>query len=176
MDRYLGIKKRYEYYYQQLLQKGQFLFKDTKDGSWGVSITEEVYTLFQKINLEQFSSFLDLGSGDGKVVLISSLFVKNATGIESDRELYEMSIKINEELHIQNTTFLNENYHNHDFSQYNVLYILPDKPFHRGLQEKVEKELQGILIVYGNHFAPNLPIKEQHTINGTTIIIYEQHS
>lgn len=173
-EKYSQVKEKYDQYYKFLLQDGQFLFKDTKDGSWGVSITEEVFELFDKLNLSQYNSFLDLGSGDGKVVLLASLFCK-AVGIESDDELYEISHKMKKKLQIHNATFLHRNYFNHDFSQYDVIYILPDKPFRRGLQAKLQEELKGILIVYGNHFLPNLKVKEQIILTGTTITIYEQH-
>ena len=40
----------------------------------GPSGTQDIYDFFVKIKLERYKNFIDLGSGDGKVVLIASLF------------------------------------------------------------------------------------------------------
>ena len=89
-NQFQSIVKEYDQYYKSLLQKGRLPLKSTAKGFWGYSIAEEVYELFKKIKLEQYKSFVDLGSGDGKVVLIASLFTK-AIGIEIDEELVRKS-------------------------------------------------------------------------------------
>ena len=42
--------------------------RDTEVGFWGTAACDDVFELFQKINLSKFKNFIDLGSGDGKVV------------------------------------------------------------------------------------------------------------
>lgn len=176
---FLSIQQTYRQLYRELFQEGKFPFRETQDGYWGASVTDEVFELFQKINLGHYQTFLDLGSGDGKVVLLASLFGVKATGIETDPELFQTSLKIKTKLShvpkINKTTFLNQNYFNHDFSQYDVLYIFSDRPFYRGLEDKLGKELKGILIVYGSHFLP-LRLKKINSfvINGTVINVYQK--
>ena len=85
---FLTIKEEYDKFYRSLLKKGRLPMWSTEKGFWNSSITDDLYETFKKINLHKFKSFLDIGSGDGKVVLIASLFCKNAEGIEIDDFLH----------------------------------------------------------------------------------------
>ena len=86
------IKKEYDNFYRSLLRIGRLPMWSTEKGFWNASIAEEVYEVFKKIKLNQFKNFLDVGSGDGKVVFIASLFCKNADGIEIDQFLHNKAI------------------------------------------------------------------------------------
>ena len=68
---------------------------------WNASIAGEVYEAFKKIKLNKFKNFLDIGSGDGKVVMIASLFCKNAEGIEIDKSLHNKSVQIKNKFKIK---------------------------------------------------------------------------
>ena len=46
--------------------------------------------------MKRFNRFIDLGSGDGKVALIASLFCRQAEGIEIDDELFGKSLEMKE--------------------------------------------------------------------------------
>jgi len=83
---------------------------------------------------------LDLGSGDGKIVLIASLFTKSAAGIEFDEELVKKGIEIRDKLGLK-CDLICADYMEHDFSQYDILFINPDKSFHHGLEEKLLREM-----------------------------------
>ena len=71
---------------------------DTEKGIWGTSITQDIFDFFRQIKLQNYRNFIDLGSGDGKVVLIASLFGINAAGIEFDKDLIKASVKIRDQL------------------------------------------------------------------------------
>ncbi len=105
-----NIKQEYDAFYKSFLKKGKIPYYETEKGVWGISVAEYLYEFFKQINLEKYKNFLDLGSGDGKVILIASLFTK-ATGIEYDKKLFEKSIKIRDKLklklYINQVDFLN---------------------------------------------------------------------
>ena len=165
------IKQSYKDLHLELLKKGKLTFRSTEKGYWGISVLDDVFELFKEINLQEHKSFIDIGSGDGRVVLAASLFTK-ATGIEFDKELYNWSVQLMKELSLSGT-FLNKDYFNEDLSKYDIIYSFPDKPMSRDIEPKLLKELKGKLVVYGAHFHP-AQLKKIRTleINGTYISIY----
>ena len=171
---------RIETIYQELDKHNEPFF-DTAQGTWAGSIPKEVFAVFKQIGLSPFHKFLDLGSGDGRVVFIAALFCNEVTGIESDKELLNKSLMMKEKLdvkfsmHVKEVKFINQDYQNHDLSEYNYIFINPDKPFYKGTEEKLLKELKGKLIVYGNAFLP-LKLREVKSffIEGTRVGVYEK--
>ncbi|MBS3105890.1 hypothetical protein J4234_06570 [Candidatus Woesearchaeota archaeon] len=152
-----NIKEEYDDFYRSLLKDGKLPMRSTSKGFWNASITGEVYESFKKLKLNKFKNFLDIGSGDGKVVLIASLFCKNAEGIEIDK----------------NAVFHNKDFFGHDFSKYDVLFLAPDAPLERGLENKLLKEMKGKLIHYGHHFQPRFLKKENSfLVNGNLVSLY----
>lgn len=155
------IEDAYHKFFYELLDKGKFPWRSTKKGFWGCSIMAEVYELFKKIELEKYSSFLDLGSGDGRVVLIASLFTK-AYGIEADEELVGISEGFKEKLGIKNAFFKRGDFLKQNIVRYDVLYHFPDKPM-KEVEDKLVKEMRGIFILYGPHFLP-MRLKQKRLI------------
>ena len=158
--RFQLIKKEYDDFDRSLLREGRLPLKDTGIGFWNAAISQEVFELFNKLKLQKYSHFLDLGSGDGRVVMIASLFT-NATGIEIDRELVNKSAELQRILDIKNVNFIHKNFMEHDISGHDVVFINPDRPMYRGLEDKLLNELKGQLIVYGHHFHPTLLQKKK---------------
>jgi len=171
-----AIKERYDAFERFLLQNGQLLAKETKHGFWGVSHIETLHELFQQIELQKHAHLLDLGSGDGRVCIVASLFGVKATGIECDDWLTNTALDMKRKLGIQtgeSVTFLNKNFMNHTIRTYDIIYVSPDKPFHRGLEQKLKKELNGKLIVHGYEFHPkSLSLEKELMIHGEKFQIY----
>lgn len=69
----------------------------TSHGIWGASDLEELYQFFVRIHLEARTGFLDLGSGDGRVVFVASLFTR-ACGVEADERLHAEAARMQESL------------------------------------------------------------------------------
>ncbi|MFC1728039.1 class I SAM-dependent methyltransferase [Nanoarchaeota archaeon] len=153
------IKKEYSDFEDSLIKQGKKPMRDTGFGFWGCTILDEVYEFFKKINLGKYKHFLDLGSGDGRVVLIASLFTK-ATGIELDKELFEKSIELNKKLGL-NGEFIHDDFMGVDLSGYDFLYIFPDKCFYMAFEDKLKKELSGVLAVCNETFLPTFLRKGQ---------------
>ena len=144
--------KEYRAYYNYLLNNGKMLWRDTKLGFWGKAVIDEVYETFKNIKMQNYESFLDIGSGDGCVALVASLFTKS-TGIEIDKDLLIAGVNIRDRLGLS-CSFINADFRHIDLNEYDVIFINPDMPFHRGL-DSLFKNYKGNLIVYGKHFLPS---------------------
>lgn len=169
--KFLTIKKEYENFDRNLLKQGQLPLWDTGVGFYSAAILTETFELFKKINLQNYNHFLDLGSGDGRVVLTASLFTK-ATGIEIDPKLIAASLNIKQKLGLD-AEFIQTNFYDYRISGHDIVFVNPDGPMHRGLENKFLNELRGKLIVYGHHFHPTLLRKHRDfNINGNYMAVY----
>ena len=167
------IKQEYDDFYRHLMKKGKLPMWSTSKGFWNASIAGEVHEAFKKLKLNKFKNFLDIGSGDGKVVLIASLFCRNAEGIEIDKFLHNKAVEIKNKFNISNATLHNADFFKHDFSKYDVLFLAPDAPLERGLENKLLNEMKGKLIHYGHHFQPKFLKKEKDfLVNGSLVSVY----
>ena len=167
------IKKEYDDFYRSLLRSGKLPMWSTSKGFWNAAISDEVYEAFKRIGLHKFKNFLDIGSGDGKVVLIASLFCENAEGIEIDSFLHNKAVEMQRKSGINNATFHNKDFFEHDFSKYDVLFLAPDTPLERGLENKLLKDMKGKLIHYGHHFHPRFLTKEDSfLVNENLVSVY----
>ena len=175
-EHFENVKQVYDDFYKFLLVKhGMYPVKDTGIGYWGVSVSDEVYQIFDKMNLSSYNHFLDLGSGDGKVVMIASLFTQS-TGIEFDPWLHHVALDVKDKLfHVPKTSrarFLNGDFHNHDLSAYDVLFLNPDQKSSL-LDNKIKNEFNGKLIAYGPYNHPeNFNQEETFDVSGTPVTIY----
>lgn len=170
---FFQINKEYDDFYRNLLKKGRLPMWSTAKGFWNASISEELFDAFKSLNLSRFKNFLDIGSGDGKVVLIASMFCENAEGIEIDNFLHNKAIEIRNKLNVNNALFHNKDFFEHDFSKYDILFLSPDAPLERGLETKLLKEMKGKLIHFGHHFHPRfLKIENSFLVNGSLVSVY----
>ena len=156
-ERYLAFRKvktAYQDFYQmlKLLEDGP-PYRSTKSGMWATSTAEEVYRGFCHFQLDQYSHMADLGSGDGIVVAIASLFTQ-ATGYEIDQWLYQKSIEFCHSLNLSKVTFLRADFLRANLSGHDLLYLYPDKPFHE-LERRLLTTWRGRLLVNGPHFPPH---------------------
>jgi len=151
---FIQIKDEYNKFYNGLLRQGKINCRDTGIGLWGCSSPDAIFAFFKEIRLERFNNFLDLGSGDGIVVLMASLFT-NAKGIEFDKELHDKAIEIKEKLGMD-ADFEKMDFNNALLSGYDFIFINPDTSFTRNsVEKKLLHEMKGILAVYNNIFTPN---------------------
>jgi len=174
-EMYNRIKEEYDLFYNILMRNGSLPMFSTELGFWNSSITEDIYEIFKRIKLHTFKSFLDIGSGDGKAVLIAAIFGVTAHGVEIDDFLVKKSLEMQRKIGIKNASFIKKDYHEHDFSNYDVLFLAPDKPLRRGLEQKLLKELNGKLILYGPVYHPRSLKKEDcFFINDTLVTVYSR--
>jgi hypothetical protein len=170
------IKDMYDSFEQFLLKNGRLLARDTGIGYWGVTHISDLYELFTRMEVHKYSHLLDLGSGDGRVVLLASIFGIQATGIECDDWLTSAALNIKGKLalpHFEKVRLLKDDFMKHGMQPYDLVYVSPDKPFFRSLDRKLQKELQGKLIVHGYEFHPGaLQLEREWIINGDKFCVY----
>ncbi len=167
----------YKEFENYLLKNGILLAKDTGVGYWGVTHLPAAYSLFQKLELQKCKKFLDLGSGDGRIAFLASLFAKEVHGIEFDQWLHESAVHIQSEIDlfpVKNVQLYNKDFRQHSIADYDVVFVSPDKPFHRdGFNQKIVRELQGKLIVHGWEFSPEgLRLEKEEIIDGEKFRVY----
>lgn len=141
-------------------------YKATVLGMWACSELGEVYELFQQVDLARFGHMADLGSGDGRAVLVGSLFTR-ATGIEVDPELVSLSRGLAGELGLERADFIQADCRQMDLSPFDFLYIYPDKPLD-WLEPLLAPGWPGRLLVYGPYFKPQGLVFERSLYAGTT--------
>ncbi len=176
IDKFHAIKEKYsDFYEKNFYAKGKGTVEDTEKGIWGPAATQDVYEFFTKIKLQNYKNFLDLGSGDGKVVLIASLFT-DAAGIEIDKKLLKVGEKIKKDLNLKNAEFIRGDYLKQDISKYDFIFINPDQGFYKGIEDKLIKEMNkdAVLFVYNKIFQPRFLKKgKKYWFNGIPIIKYK---
>ena len=152
------------------LEKGIFAPTSIKDTN--------VLMAFNKI-LKPGIRFLDLGSGDGRVVFLASLFGAASTGIEFDEDIFNSSLKARDKLSnrfdLSKTELIRGDFFDSDFSRYDVFYYFMSGSFdEKRLEEKLAKELkpEAILLGYIEHEA----FKELLSVGriGERITIYKK--
>ena len=172
VDKFKILNKKYDDLFKYDLENGNLPMRTTEFGFWGTASLFTVFEFFQKIELHKYKKFLDLGSGDGRIVLLASLFTE-AVGIEGDEELVKKSNEIKEELGFEGT-FLAEDYFKHDFTQYDFIFIYPDKGFSPEFEEKLNNEVKGAFYVYNELYRPYGMKKGPTTwIDQMPVTIYE---
>ena len=126
----------------------------TEKGGFFPSRIEDLERCFSTF-LKPGMKFLDLGSGDGRVVFFASLFGVEATGIEYDSTLHQISMEAMRDLSgvidTKKTHFIKSDFFLHDFSNYDILYLYEGTDDISGLKEKLSKEMKpgSILICIG---------------------------
>eukprot|EP01022_Parablepharisma_sp_SALTPOND_P021475 TRINITY_DN4255_c0_g5_i1.p2 TRINITY_DN4255_c0_g5~~TRINITY_DN4255_c0_g5_i1.p2 ORF type:complete len:177 (+),score=67.94 TRINITY_DN4255_c0_g5_i1:1-531(+) len=128
-------------------------YKVTPAGMWACSQTHEVFDLLGKLELSRYHRMVDLGSGDGRVVLLAALFLP-ATGIEADPELVAASRAMAQELGLERAGFMCADCRSADLTPYDLLFIYPDKPLD-WLVQRLPDDWRGSLLVYGTYFQPS---------------------
>lgn len=152
-NKFSQIKEAYSQFEQHLRDAGKGLVYRTAKGIYGTTGLENIFDFFREVQLQNCSHFLDLGSGDGRVVMVASLFTE-ATGIESDPGLVSAAVSIRDELGLD-CELIKGDYLEHDLTQYDIIFINPDHEFDE-LDVKLKDGLKGPLFVCNEIFAPEL--------------------
>lgn len=132
-------------------------YKVTPAGLWTRSGLDELLDLFTQIDLAGYRRMVDLGSGDGRVVCLASFFTR-AHGIEADPGLVASSRRLAGKMALPDVAFQEADLRSADLTDYDLLYIFPDKPLD-WLEDMPARAWQGRLLVYGTNF---LPAKLKH--------------
>ncbi|OIO64432.1 hypothetical protein COY28_02200 [Candidatus Woesearchaeota archaeon CG_4_10_14_0_2_um_filter_57_5] len=169
MRPFQDVKSAYEELYVSMLRSGKPTWKPTEKGYWGMAVSDEVHELLRQLNMGSQHKLLDLGSGDGKVVLIAAALGMDATGIEHDKELHDIAESMRKKLRLP-ATFINADFNDHSWKGFHLVFSNPDQHLD---EEKLQTELTGRLVVYGPHYHPN-SLRKHRTldIQGTLISVF----
>lgn len=155
------IKKAYSEFEKELKAQGKPPMWKTSHGFWGTAGLDDVFEFFQKVRLEKSKQFMDLGCGDGRVVLVASLFTK-ASGIDVDEFLVKKAVEIRDKLKLK-AEFICDDFFNINLEKYDFIFMFPDNPFSLKFENKFEKELIGSLWTYTKIYEPYF-LKKQRMI------------
>ena len=133
-------------------------FFNTTHGIWGASSIIDAYELFLKMRLEEYHDFVDLGSGDGRIVFVAALFT-NATGIEADEQLHNIAEQAKHDLQEQipefkRCTLRYADYSKEDLTSYDVPFTFADHHWNEEFEEKLLTTVHGVLLSYNKIFLP----------------------
>lgn len=129
------------------LQFKSFHHEDKRDK--GLFYPSDLSDVFEAIAAEvrPGTKFLDLGSGDGRVVFLAALLGADATGIEYEKEIHGLALRAEESLadllpreriHLRHGDFLKE-----PFERYDVLFYFDSGTFARSaLFDKIGAEMR----------------------------------
>jgi len=112
---------------------------------------KDLIRLFGLIGLENYSRMADLGSGDGRVVLLASLYT-SAEGLEADPRLVAIARAWSLFFGLKQASFKQTDFTAAELDGYDLLFIYPDKPL-GSLVEKLARGFKGRLLVYGPFFS-----------------------
>lgn len=133
--------------------------------------SDKMRTLYELTRLSPGDKAIDLGSGDGRVVLELAKWGFNVTGYEKNSDLIkktEERIKLTNLKHL--ITLHNSDFWEADLELYNLIYIYGMGSIMGRLEEKFEKEAKNGTILITNIF--KLPHKkEKKRINGFYLYI-----
>jgi len=138
-DAFLAIKKKY---YESPIVTGDI--STNSDVSDIDFVLDTMFAFCKEINLSQYSHFLDMGSSDGRLVAIASLFTKS-TGVEINPVLHEWAVRCARELGLT-ANFILGNYNDYNISAHDVVFFGPDRPLGQ-TRDKLLRELRGVLYV-----------------------------
>jgi len=127
----------------------------TEKGAFGFSDLEVLVDSFDAF-LRPEQKFIDLGSGDGRVVFLASLFGVEATGIEFDSSLINISMKamkkLSEVVDPNKISFIEGDFLLHDLSGYDVFYTYEATNDISGLKKKLINEMnRGSILISNGH-------------------------
>lgn len=168
--RFETVRQAYARRRSRLMVEGRSQ-RRTGRGYWAMSDPLQVFELFRRLDLQDFRGFVDLGSGDGVVVAVASLFTE-AAGIESDevlhREAEEIRARLGMDFVLKNMDFLEE-----DLSRYDFIFINPDNYFHR-LEKRLVEDFRGRIVIVDNIFRP-LTLRPERSVSvmGSSFSVYE---
>lgn len=152
--RFADIYRYYARNYRKIAPNLKSPYRPTPIGIWATSRPAFVFSFFKKLHLERTYLFIDLGSGDGIIVAIASLFTR-AVGIERDPQLARLACRTLSDLYLDQACIVCADYRTQNIDLADVLYIYPDKPLSDLCNLLYHNEWGGNLWVYGPHFPPD---------------------
>lgn len=118
-----------------------------------------VEQIFDDLRLTSTEKFVDLGCGDGRIVIAAAQRGMQSAGVEANPVLYRQS-QIDAELAGVSATFTVGDLTNTDLTPYTVIYMYLGQPLCDAVLPKIQALPAGRTIISGDYAYPNwTPIK-----------------
>jgi hypothetical protein len=152
------IEQHYKKIDEEVRHKHGRPFFNTPQGIWGASSMLDTFELFLRMNFDNKKGIVDLGSGDGRVILIAALFTKSL-GIEGDASLHKLALEAKKALitqipELQRCELLHSDYTKENLLEYDILYTFCDHPWSDDFENALSSSWSGVLLSYNNIFLP----------------------
>jgi len=102
----------------------------------------KVERMLKLVELKQDEKFIDLGSGDGRLVFAAAKKCKHATGVEISPLLHIISKLKKTKSKSKNTTLIRDTLWNVDLSEYDVISIYFIPHWMNKLKKKIKREMK----------------------------------
>jgi len=129
------------------------------------SSDEKTLTMMRLANIRPHEKVIDLGAGEGKLVLAMAAKGADVTGIEIDGERATMTINNVAAAGLQERVrIINGNFWQHDLSNYDLIVLYGVPSIMERLEKKIANEAKPTVRIVSNHFTfPNW--KPAKTVN-----------
>ncbi len=161
----------------------QFLDKDIAldKGLFYPILLEDMLPAFERY-VKPGARFLDLGSGDGRVVFLANVLGANAAGIEYDKQMVKISRRAGRALNglvdSKRLRIKRGDFFQSAWSGYDVIFFFDLSSFEpERVRRKLRREMTpGALLIVGFEQAafPGFELVEQDRLNRPTIKVYRQ--
>lgn len=141
-----------------------------KDVIWYPTPKALVDTMIEMANLTSADFLVDLGSGDGRIVIAAAKKGIRAEGVEFNPDMVEYSKKNAEREGVADKTeFVKADFYEYDFSKATVItmFLLPD--INRKLRPKLLELKPGTRIITNSFSMDDWPYDEKRTIEDESI-------
>ncbi len=134
---------------------------DTTHGIWGSTGVDDAFLLCERLGLREGMRFCDLGSGDGRIAMIASLFC-DSIGIEGDQALDHIAQQAKTELlrqipQLERCELMHADYSTIDLSNFDILFSFADHAWPEHVERAlVKREKAGTLVAHQDIFRPRL--------------------
>jgi len=121
--------------------------------------------IFNSLNLGAGEKFVDLGCGDGQIVITAAQRGMQATGIEANPALYTQSQIDAQEAGVEVTFFVGDLV-NTDLTPYTVIYMYLGQPLCDAVLPKIQALPAGRTIISGDYAYPNWTPLQSYDLGG----------
>lgn len=128
--------------------------------------------LFSKLALSPTDTFVDLGSGDGRVVVAAAKHGMQATGVEANPALVRQSQIVAQEAGVA-VNFIETDLVSVDLNPYTIIYMYLGKPLCDAVLPKLKELPSEKTIISGDYCYPEWEPTSVHTINNVTFYIWK---
>jgi SAM-dependent methyltransferase len=185
---YAGIGFQYipdrDIFFEPMPRDGFAYILDTVNYAWIPTNKPSIYIgfaptpvdsiehIFDNLNLGADEKFVDLGCGDGRIVITAAKRGMESTGIEANPSLYRQS-QIDADLAGVPATFIEGDLVNTDLTPYTVIYMYLGEPLCDAVLPKIRALPSGRTIISGDYAYPGWAPVATYDLDGRKFYVWK---